>query len=888
MQIFKPLNVSVLIRPFRYYQKNFLAFSSIIYVDNQESGTLLSEQQLWIDFKNICYEDFDTSILDTGIPKSQPEIIVFGYGYGKYSEDNRTAVSIIMNNVKKNISVFGDRFWDGDSITSPQEFVKIPINWKNSFGGPDYKFNPIGTGLKQDGESKIHKLPNVENDDLIIYKKSDKPIPRPYVPMFIDYPEKNLLMGTYDNFWRENDFPGFARDIDWSYFNIAFPDQRLNSINIGDTATFINMNESFKTLSMTVPPIKAKVFLCETINSPSTLESLDLDLKTFIAIPHLNRSVLIYQNSVQVDSDDDSDFDAAMFAIESIERPRDEQHYKDVFYRRTNKKTSLSSMFRDEELVDFSFLGDEKKFKVSDSILKSYKRTKEEITKSEKAIEESQKNITSKINPSESDINQVESEINEQKKIIPNFFQKNIDSQSKTSSIYEIKEYLTIKEIDQIVTNETKDVPTLLQIKKEEKALKEKISKKVPNNADVSDSVIKVNAKFKHNEQRLDKNLDNLHIKSINTINTQHNNLTDELLEDIDEEYDDLDANLLQKFSYEDIDLKENLSVPMSFKECLESISFKSLIVKNETIADENYYEIILNNTILKDVVFQRVNFENCTFENLIFKNCKFIDCKFNRGFISNTLFINSYFSSCTLENISFDNINTFDNCDLVSSKWSFITSDRIKFLNVKFTKCHFETMVLSRCFYDGVFFKECSFLRVGFSQGRLTSMEFANCNSCESIGFMFRKIVRLKFKNSVLKTCSITRKALIEDFLIENTSFENSGFRENHYKDFKITNSNLSKNDFSSCVFESGFIENTSFKESLFLKGRFIDVKCESNDFSFTNFKEVKFNNSYFKKCSFFTSEMCMIDVDSKNVFISCLTKFANFVPRLEAKNAQ
>ena len=51
------------------------------------------------------------------------------------------------------------------------------------------------------------------------------------------------LGGTYDDAWLKQDFPGFARDIDWHFFNCAPPDQWLPDRLDGDeTYAFKNLH----------------------------------------------------------------------------------------------------------------------------------------------------------------------------------------------------------------------------------------------------------------------------------------------------------------------------------------------------------------------------------------------------------------------------------------------------------------------------------------------------------------------------------------------------------------------------------------------------------------------------------------------------------------------
>src|SRR5438477_553888 len=58
-------------------------------------------------------------------------------------------------------------------------------------------------------------------------QESDKPIPAGFGPIEVTWAPRNKKLGTYDDAWLANGFPGFARDLDRSYFNAAPADQQL-------------------------------------------------------------------------------------------------------------------------------------------------------------------------------------------------------------------------------------------------------------------------------------------------------------------------------------------------------------------------------------------------------------------------------------------------------------------------------------------------------------------------------------------------------------------------------------------------------------------------------------------------------------------------------------
>ncbi|WP_081710697.1 DUF2169 domain-containing protein [Pelistega indica] len=60
--------------------------------------------------------------------------------------------------------------------------------------------------------------------------------------------------------WKTEEFPGFASDIDWEYFNQAPKDQRLNKLSVGDKLTFTHMHPEHDVLTFSIPSIKPSSF----------------------------------------------------------------------------------------------------------------------------------------------------------------------------------------------------------------------------------------------------------------------------------------------------------------------------------------------------------------------------------------------------------------------------------------------------------------------------------------------------------------------------------------------------------------------------------------------------------------------------------------------------
>ncbi len=70
----------------------------------------------------------------------------------------------------KSLNIYGNRYWTVDFhqtlFSNPEAFSEMEIRYENSFGGKDYKKNPVGKGIdKTENKSgeKINPLPNIIN-----------------------------------------------------------------------------------------------------------------------------------------------------------------------------------------------------------------------------------------------------------------------------------------------------------------------------------------------------------------------------------------------------------------------------------------------------------------------------------------------------------------------------------------------------------------------------------------------------------------------------------------------------------------------------------------------------------------------------------------------------
>jgi hypothetical protein len=142
--------------------------------------------------------------------------------------------------VNKLVTVFGDR----DEAGTPQPFDKLRISWERAYGGIGHPDNPLGTGYG----SSTTAAPNILYADGRELAASFSPIP-PSFPA-----RKRLLGGTP----RKQVAEGIAQipaSFDWSYFQAAPTDQRLDMLSGDEWLHIEGMHPSLRRIRTRLPGV---------------------------------------------------------------------------------------------------------------------------------------------------------------------------------------------------------------------------------------------------------------------------------------------------------------------------------------------------------------------------------------------------------------------------------------------------------------------------------------------------------------------------------------------------------------------------------------------------------------------------------------------------------
>lgn len=311
------------------------------------TGAPLSAQDLWPRFMRAAGPGV---VLDQGIPKSASEYLLLGDAYAEEAVEH-LAVSVETQGHHKVLHVVGDRVWREGVPTKPEPFTRMPLSWTHAFGGSGFADNPAGKGLVE-GDPEGVPLPNIEAPGHMIDRPGARPTPAGFGPFGIESPRRQRGLGTYDQRWLEEDFPGFARDIDWRVHNIAPEDQRFDApFGPGQRFVLNQLVEGRPRVEVALPPVTARCFVYADEESIE-LEEVPLVLRTVWFVPGEDLLVLVSSGSRVVSSMLASELEGMLLGLDASDRLRPPEHFAEVLRGRlAHDAGGLAAMLDDGPLL---------------------------------------------------------------------------------------------------------------------------------------------------------------------------------------------------------------------------------------------------------------------------------------------------------------------------------------------------------------------------------------------------------------------------------------------------------------------------------------------------------------------------------------------------------
>ena len=209
----------------------------------------------------------------------------------------------------KRLAVIGDRAWAGgigSKPTDPAPFATMPLRWERSFGGAEFTPNPYGRGAARvagaDG-TPVWPLPNIENPNQYLVSPDQRPAPAGFGPLAASLPQRRSALGTYDDAWAKDRWPGFPEDFDWGYFNAAPRDQQVEGYLTGtEPLRFENLHPELADYRAALPGLRPRLLLNEQREGAEpAFREVPLNLDTLWIDMDAGRLVLVWRGLTEVE-----------------------------------------------------------------------------------------------------------------------------------------------------------------------------------------------------------------------------------------------------------------------------------------------------------------------------------------------------------------------------------------------------------------------------------------------------------------------------------------------------------------------------------------------------------------------------------------------------------
>lgn len=350
MKTVKPSPLSLISRPFEFRGRLRIGLAIAAFVPLREPA-LLPEAAMWPFLAEELPPD---QPLDAGIPKSRPEFIAVAKACAPdASSTARIRTEITLGTVTKRLDAIGDRTFHNDRFSDATPFAEMPLDWTHTYGGKGVADNPAGKGAGLGSVQTPVKVQNVINPDVAHPART----PASYGPIDPMWPGRAKRAGTYDDAWLKKDYPGFPRDIDWLFFNLAQPDQWLPGALTGNEKfALVNLHPVQRRIEGWLPGLVPRLFVVrKNADGDGGFEEVPMALTTVWFFPHRERMVLVHHGSADLAEEDASDIARVVIGADRLGELSPAAHFRAVMEKRTAKGGAIHAL-NDADLVPAEWL----------------------------------------------------------------------------------------------------------------------------------------------------------------------------------------------------------------------------------------------------------------------------------------------------------------------------------------------------------------------------------------------------------------------------------------------------------------------------------------------------------------------------------------------------
>ncbi|MFT3766880.1 MAG: DUF2169 domain-containing protein [Minicystis sp.] len=286
-----------------------------------EPATLRAEAEpLSYDvFPDGAEERVCTYPADLGLFKVRTDVVAVGYAHAPGGSAASMEVELRFghegNAFHRKIRVSGDRKWQkglaSPEVSEPVPFTTMPISYDRAFGGAGFDANPAGVGLvdRWRHARTLPPLPNLEDPDALFRVPSQRPAPACFAPIPLSWKERWSGNGERRSPWSK-----FPEDLDWTFYQIAPPSQRLAFLRGDEPFVLVGMHRTHAVLEGSLPGVRPRCFA----SREGRFDEVTLCLDTVVIDADAMKLTVVWRGAIPVPDETRPDVKAVHLAMEEL------------------------------------------------------------------------------------------------------------------------------------------------------------------------------------------------------------------------------------------------------------------------------------------------------------------------------------------------------------------------------------------------------------------------------------------------------------------------------------------------------------------------------------------------------------------------------------------
>ena len=887
MQIIQPLDLESGFRTFTFRKEHHLVITAKLHFP------LMGGEPLLFSDAYQAMSELHEPFIDEGLPKVTPEF--FAIGSAKSPNGQMVPaldVSCKLQDAIKSIHVTGDRYWLGGltGTTKPIPFSEMPLSWRNAFGGKDFDQNPNGKGIdkvKTDLGDDLVAMPNIEYTGQLLTGLKQRPSPAGFSPVLIDHPMRSQYLGTYDETWLANDFPGYPKDFNFKGFNAAPKDQHLNAkICANDPFEIKNMHENHGVIKGQLPDFTARAFLVKPFDNLSGLSSSDLtevilEADTVVFYPNQLFGSIIYRGTLKVEASDASDFQYLLCAYESQNtQARDKHHYFQSLVGRLHPDLNMQYALTTKDLIP-------------DDIPCGMARLTQQDVEPKQLLAEHiekrmQETVSDKMGETSQQLEQLIAQAKEKGQDTKTLEQQLYNLHNPVKDEWQIKfEAITQKLAPMAEDGKTVDLHKIdfkafdeleklsvdyadFQKQKAEQALQDQISDALAaNQQEIASSLQQALTRFNAPAQ-LPRPSD-LHA-TIKQLEESNLSLSDEQKIDIptikaklEEGYDlQLESYRLSAHMMDMGTPPHATNLPTIREQALSAINDKKSVAYMD-LAGMDFSGMDLRGVDFSHCYLEQCNFHYCNLEHANFHKAIAVRCDFSHANLSQANINQANIGASNFQHANLDSATSqeceFAKSDFTNANLSHLDlSDTVNTLEVIFKHAN-----LTGVIFGDTTFLETNFYGANFTDAQCNEATFNECNLSHSHGkqsqFQGCNFIKCNLTLCEFEKTDFTNARFLEGSLLNETKFNHCILADATARKIELThcaliNCTLNRADFSDSNLSHICFNGSTIKDALFINSNLQHALMNNANYMFSNFMQADLSKANISKSNLYGCE--------------------------------